>query len=217
MYLCQDGSFPWWVKGCTRKDGRVMATFPPCQCGRKNEAARYGDRRTAKEALMVDSEQVHDVDYYLHVLRRDISFLRTISLSPPLGEGRELWLEVEGGTAQSRCLTSRVGSRERMPTDVAAASAVRGPEDSSGGSAGGKEAEKRAPARTQAASRRPAADRRARRMKGSGSGHVSNRTLWETRQTWPEMQNTGPEGPAFRRFNQGRSFRRGRLFSRYRA
>ena len=58
-----------------------MATFPPCQCGRKNEAARYGDRRTAKEALMVDSEQVHDVDYYLHVLHRDISFLLTLSLT----------------------------------------------------------------------------------------------------------------------------------------
>jgi len=58
-----------------------MATFPPCQCGRKNEAARYGDRRTAKEALMVVSEQVHDVDYYVHVLRRDISFLRTLSLT----------------------------------------------------------------------------------------------------------------------------------------
>ena len=51
------------------------------QCGRKNEAARYGDRRTAKEALMVVSEQVHDVDYYVHVLRRDISFLRTLSFT----------------------------------------------------------------------------------------------------------------------------------------
>ena len=58
-----------------------MATFPPCQCGSKNEAARYGDRRTAKEALMVVSEQVHDVDYYLHVLRRDTSFLLTLSLT----------------------------------------------------------------------------------------------------------------------------------------
>ena len=30
---------------------------------------------------MVVSEQVHDVDYYVHVLRRDISFLRTLSLT----------------------------------------------------------------------------------------------------------------------------------------
>ena len=58
-----------------------MATFLPCQCGRKNETARYGDRRTAKEALMVVSEQVHDVDYYVHVLRRDMLLLRTLSLT----------------------------------------------------------------------------------------------------------------------------------------
>jgi len=38
----------------------------------------HGDRRTAKEALVVVSKQVHDVGYYLHVLRRDISFLRTL-------------------------------------------------------------------------------------------------------------------------------------------
>ena len=51
MSLCQDGGFPWRVKGCTSKDGRVMATFPPCQFWRKNEAARYGDRRTALKEL----------------------------------------------------------------------------------------------------------------------------------------------------------------------
>ena len=30
-------------------------SFPPYQCGRKNEAARYGDRRTAKAALNSNS------------------------------------------------------------------------------------------------------------------------------------------------------------------
>ena len=75
---------------------------------------------------------------------------------PPLGEGREHGLEVEGEPAQSSCLTRCVVSRERMPTDVAAASAVRGPEGSGGGSAGGKEAEKRARRAAAAAGQAPA-------------------------------------------------------------
>ena len=75
---------------------------------------------------------------------------------PPLGEGREHGLEVEGEPAQSSCLTRCVGSRERMPTDVAEASAVRGPLGSGGGSAGGREAEKRARRAAAAAGQAPA-------------------------------------------------------------
>ena len=51
--LCQTGGLPWWVTGCKCLGGLVQATFPPCQCKRRNEKDRYGERlRTAQEALM---------------------------------------------------------------------------------------------------------------------------------------------------------------------
>ena len=51
--LCQTGGLPWWVTGCKCLGGLVQATFPPCQCKRRNEKDRFGERlRTAQEALM---------------------------------------------------------------------------------------------------------------------------------------------------------------------
>ena len=51
--LCQVGGLPWWVTGCKSQGGLVQATFPPCQCKRRSEKDRFGERlRTAEEALM---------------------------------------------------------------------------------------------------------------------------------------------------------------------
>ena len=51
--LCKVGGLPWWVTGCKSQGGLVQATFPPCQCKRRSEKDRFGERlRTAEEALM---------------------------------------------------------------------------------------------------------------------------------------------------------------------
>ena len=58
--LCQTGGLPWWVTGCKCLGGLVQATFPPCQCKRRNEKDRYSERlRTAQEALMSVIVKVH--------------------------------------------------------------------------------------------------------------------------------------------------------------
>ena len=42
--LYQTGGLPWWVTGCKSQGGLVQATFQPCQCKRRSEKDRFGER-----------------------------------------------------------------------------------------------------------------------------------------------------------------------------